>query len=197
MEILYIHGFNSGPDINRINEFKKRLPNVTVHYPQLDYNPEIAIKQLKSYIHKNDTIYVIGTSLGGFYSLYLNNIFYEYDNIHIISINPALFPSIFFEENLNKTFKNYKTQYEFTVTHDYINNIKLLEDNLHLELPQKVSTIDFFVGENDDVINPLEVKKYLLKLNVPFSLSYVKMGHRITNIDFLVNRVKELEQLYI
>jgi predicted esterase YcpF (UPF0227 family) len=58
--------------------------------PSLSYIPELAIKTLEELIesYENEEVKLMGSSLGGFYSIYLSN---KYD-LKAVLINPSVYP---------------------------------------------------------------------------------------------------------
>ncbi len=75
----------------KANILKKHFPNVFA--PTLTVNADLNIDLLESAIKLYIPFYdisLVGSSLGGFYSIYLSNKF----NLKAILINPAVNPSI-------------------------------------------------------------------------------------------------------
>ena len=85
-KIIYLHGIGSGKDSSTSKLLKELLPQYNIISPEIPINP----KEAKEFIYKLYTNekpdLVIGTSLGGFYTLFLGGCFK-------ILINPALFAS--------------------------------------------------------------------------------------------------------
>lgn len=89
--IIYVHGFASsgeGAKAKLFREyFKKRGEKFLA--PSLSYIPELAIKTLEEMIESYDEeVKLIGSSLGGFYSMYLSNKY----NLKAVLINPSIYP---------------------------------------------------------------------------------------------------------
>lgn len=76
MQILYLHGFASGPGSVKAKYFARKLQDVGVEYQILDLNLDDfskltstkALTYIKSLIKNEETI-LIGSSLGGLYGL--------------------------------------------------------------------------------------------------------------------------------
>lgn len=87
--IIYIHGFGSSGCGTKAKLFKEYFSK-DILAPSLSYVPELAIDTLEQLIQffKTDNINVnlIGSSLGGFYSLYLAHKY----ALKAVLINPAL-----------------------------------------------------------------------------------------------------------
>lgn len=86
--IIYIHGFGSsgrgGKSLQLREYFKSQ--NIPFISPSLSYVPELAIDTLEELIASYDEVTLIGSSLGGFYSLYLA----EKYGLKAVLINPAI-----------------------------------------------------------------------------------------------------------
>jgi hypothetical protein len=72
--IVYIHGFASSSQSKKVQALKERFGSAIISF-DLHHEPKKAIEQLEKFIQskiKNCNITLIGSSLGGFYSLYLS-----------------------------------------------------------------------------------------------------------------------------
>ncbi|MCD5361923.1 YqiA/YcfP family alpha/beta fold hydrolase [Chromobacterium aquaticum] len=93
MHIVYLHGFNSGPQSLKANEtaayLQQHAPDVTLHCPQLSPHPAEAIQQTSALVASlpADTL-LIGSSLGGYYATFLA----ERHQRPAALINPAVRP---------------------------------------------------------------------------------------------------------
>ena len=105
--ILLFHGFNTAPEnkqaiINKWLKDNNLLDRIDLIAPQLNYNPNEAIKQIGNIIQKlYGNIIVIGTSLGGFYANYVRAI-NQTDQIKAHAINPIWSPSLTLKKEINK-----------------------------------------------------------------------------------------------
>lgn len=126
--IIYIHGFGGSGEGSKARAFREhfRAKGVGFIAPTLSYNPELAIKTLDELIdsYKED-IFLIGSSLGGFYTLYLSQ---KKCVKKAVLINPSITPwstlqravgyaPNFYDESCYKwcethleTLKNYETK---------------------------------------------------------------------------------------
>lgn len=91
--IIYVHGFNSSGQSHKAKQFKHYLDErqLDIKYltPDLPYEPAKAISQLEQLIESllPNTITLIGSSLGGYYSIYLTE---KYQKVKTVLINPAI-----------------------------------------------------------------------------------------------------------
>lgn len=89
--IIYIHGFGSSGEGHKAKEFREYFKDDGFIAPSLSYIPDLAIKTLEELIESySGNITLIGSSLGGFYSLYLSQKY----NLKAILINPSIHPYI-------------------------------------------------------------------------------------------------------
>ena len=93
--LLYLHGFNSSPQSKKAIEtgrwIKLNAPHIKFCCPQLSPYASEAIKKLKLIIeaYLPQPIYLVGSSMGGFFATCLA----EQYNLRAVLINPAVNPS--------------------------------------------------------------------------------------------------------
>jgi predicted esterase YcpF (UPF0227 family) len=86
--IIYIHGFSShgyGGKAKALRAYFSNKEEVFIA-PSLSYVPELAIQTLEELIEVCDDVTLIGSSLGGYYAMYLAQ---KYD-LKVVLINPAM-----------------------------------------------------------------------------------------------------------
>lgn len=124
--ILYIHGFGSSGHGGKATLFREYFEE-EVLAPSLSYVPNLAIDTLEQIIElllqKGENVGLVGSSLGGYYSIYLAC---KYD-LKAVLINPAIYPY----KTLDKIGMaiNYYDGTSFEVTSEHINQLKFLEVN--------------------------------------------------------------------
>ncbi len=122
--IIYIHGFGSSGHGGKASLFREYFEDEVIA-PSLSYVPNLAIDTLEQLIEmlleKGETVGLVGSSLGGYYSIYLAN---KYD-LKAVLINPAIYPY----KTLDKIgmARNYYDLTTFEVTSDHIQALKGLE----------------------------------------------------------------------
>lgn len=90
--ILYIHGFGGSGVGMKASLVRKEFSKYNVIAPTLSYVPDLAIDTLSQIIEsykKYEDVYLIGSSLGGYYSIYLAQKY----NLKAVLINPATTPN--------------------------------------------------------------------------------------------------------
>ena len=126
--VLYIHGFNSSPLSTKAvitqQYLSQYLPDLKFHCPQMANTPKAAIEQLEKIIAQcgDEKWYLIGSSLGGYFSTYLSEK-YGYD---AVLINPAVKPYELLNDYLGEQTNPY-TNETFTVEKSYLNDLLYLE----------------------------------------------------------------------
>jgi len=87
--VIYIHGFGSSGRGGKALQLRAyfKTQNISCIVPSLSYVPELAIDTLEQLIESCDEeVTLIGSSLGGFYSIYLA----EKYGLKAVLINPAV-----------------------------------------------------------------------------------------------------------
>ncbi len=122
--ILYIHGFGSSGQGGKATLFREYFEDEVI-IPSLSYVPSLAIDTLEQIIEmllsKDETVGLVGSSLGGYYAIYLAN---KYD-LKAVLINPAIYPY----KTLDKVgmAMNYFDGSNFEVTSEHLKNLKSYE----------------------------------------------------------------------
>lgn len=137
--ILYIHGFGSSGESYKAKALKEHFKDSGFICPSLSYVPKLAIQTLEEIIQtyqKYEDIYLMGSSLGGFYSIYLANKY----KLPAVLINPAVNPRETLKEFGLKT--NYYDHSKFECTKEHLDSLKEYEidniqDHLYFLLSKK------------------------------------------------------------
>ena len=89
--IIYIHGFGSSGEASKAKMLRAYCQENKIRFiaPSLPTIPDLAIKTLSELIESyqdNEPVHLMGSSLGGYYSLYLSDKY----NLKAVLINPAI-----------------------------------------------------------------------------------------------------------
>jgi predicted esterase YcpF (UPF0227 family) len=187
--ILVIHGFNSGPG-RKSEILKQEFPNCNIFTPQLNNEPLYDLNILQEFIKENSDIHVVGTSLGGFYGMYLAYLNRHRDDLHFYIINPCYKPFEHFCPSLYQTFNNFKTNVSFMLTLDFLNTLYNFQYELTLNLDSNLSNLYFYFGKNDKVIDFTELKEKLYSFNHPVNILETDQDHRHENIEKIIEQIK-------
>jgi len=120
--VICIHGFGSSGKGGKAQLFKEYFKSQKIPYisPSLSYVPELAIDTLEQLIESYDNeVTLIGSSLGGFYSIYLA----EKYGLKAVLINPAVDSANTLQRmlDLGDTAKNYYDNTYFNWTKSHVN----------------------------------------------------------------------------
>jgi len=164
--ILYIHGFGSSGKGGKALEFKRyfKEQNIPFIAPSLSYVPELAIDTLKQLIESYDDVTLIGSSLGGYYAIYLA----EKYGLKAVLINPAVDSSKTLRRvlDLGGMAKNYFDNTQFTWNENHVSMLQ------HYRVERvKYGEYLLLLQTGDDV---LDYKEALAKL--PNAQSIVEEG---------------------
>lgn len=122
--IIYIHGFGSSGQGGKATLFREYFKD-NIILPSLSYVPTLAIDTLEQLIkmclNRGETVGLIGSSLGGYYTIYLAQKY----QLKGVLINPAIYPY----KTLDKIgmAMNYYDMSSFEVTAEHIDLLKRLE----------------------------------------------------------------------
>ncbi len=115
--IIYIHGFGSSGEGSKAVLLRPYFKEEGFIAPSLPTNPELAIKtlcELIETIQQFEKITLIGSSLGGYYALYLCARY----GLKGVLINPAIYPYNTLQRALGTATNFYdNTQYEWNEHH--------------------------------------------------------------------------------
>ncbi len=125
--IIYIHGFASSSNSNKVkllsNSFEK------VKSIDLSHRPSKAIQQLITLIEQQKNkrkILLVGSSLGGFYALYLSKMF----DLSTVLVNPSMKPYETLKHHVGTEVINYSTGKSFLFKRNYLDELKEYEVNI-------------------------------------------------------------------
>ena len=122
--IIYIHGFGSNGLANKAKLFRKYFENEKFIAPSLSNIPDLAIQTLKEIINLcEDEVYLIGSSLGGYYATHLS-ILSKVKKV--ILINPAVYSSNTLKRAMPQGI-NYYDESKFEWNENHLNSLKELE----------------------------------------------------------------------
>lgn len=182
--VIYIHGFGGSGEGEKAKIFREYYRSCGVDFlaPSLSYIPELAIKTLEEIIFTcKDKVHLIGSSLGGYYSLYLAN----KHNLKAVLLNPAVYPYDRLQEYIGKT-PNFFDESLFTWQVSHIDMLrkfdtkKLLNQDNFLLLTQK----------GDEL---LDYKEALEKYNFFHTIIDEDGNHSFKNIE---SKFKTIEKFF-
>lgn len=131
--LLSLHGFHSSPQSLKARQLGEYIathhPEITFICPQLPCLPEQMWELIESIFekHKNDTIGVVGSSLGGYLATKVAQI---YKN-RVILVNPAVTPYLLLQIYAGEQIHPYIGQ-PYQIDNSYMQHLKSLDvDNIN------------------------------------------------------------------
>jgi uncharacterized protein len=194
--IILLHGFNSAPGnkaqvIEQYLQEKQLEDDYLLIAPQLPTEPLKAIREINQLIrqHKSGKVYVMGTSLGGFYANYFRAKFKD-EQVIVHSINPSWNPSSSLKTALNQELTNFKTNEKWVFQQEYIDQLKELE-NFVIENLKNFKGNNYFLhlAENDELLDFSGLLSYLQKEQVPHKIYHYDTNHRFEKMEEFLERI--------
>ncbi len=147
--IIYVHGFGGSGEGSKAKAFREYFKSKNEGFiaPSLSYVPELAINTLEELIESyNEDITLVGSSLGGFYTIFLSQKY----NLKAVLLNPSIYPY--------RTLKNYigdaPTFYDNSSFKWSKNHISMLENYIVDDIDK--SNFMLLVQKGDELLNPQE-----------------------------------------
>ncbi len=153
--ILHIHGFNSSPLSTKAEQSRKfftlHFPEVVFHCPQLATSPAQAIRQLEQLIEQtsgNNSWFLIGSSLGGYFARYLSQKY----QLPAVLINPVVKPYELLVDYLGEQCNPY-THITYQVTPHHMQQLKALKVNKPMLEGEQKNNYLVMVQTGDEVLD--------------------------------------------
>ena len=154
---IYIHGFASSGNATKGNILKDFYGGrETVITPDFPDEPFEAVKLLeKLLIESTELVTLWGSSLGGFYAMYLTSIL----DIKSVLINPAIRPHLGLKEKVGKVTRHNSGE-EFEWKDEYVSQLKKLSDAIFVE-NIRLKNIILLLSKDDELLDYRETLGYL------------------------------------
>ncbi len=129
--IIYIHGFGSSGEASKAKLLRAYCQEEGIRFiaPSLPTIPDLAIKTLSELIESyQEPVYLMGSSLGGYYALYLSDKY----NLKAVLINPAINAPETLERAIGHGLNYYdNSAYEWNASHlEMLESYEIEEPNL-------------------------------------------------------------------
>jgi len=182
--IIYIHGFASSGYGGKATLFKEHYGDI-IYCPTLSHIPALAINTLEQLIQiqlkNNVMVQLIGSSLGGFYSIYLANKY----NLKAVLINPAIYPYKTLDKIGQAT--HYFDMSTFEVTNKHLDFLRKLE----VEIVSNEKNFMLLLQKEDETLNYEEaivkLKNSKLIIEEGGTHSFEGIERHFENIDVFFN----------
>ena len=172
--IIYIHGFASCANSNKVKLLQKHFGTKSITLPP---SPLEAVKKLSEFAKPSNTL--IGSSLGGYYAMYLAEKF----GLKAVLINPSLKPY--------KTLKKYTgIQYRYCDNKPFEWKKEYLKELKKLKTKPKRGSYLVLLQSKDEILNYKKALKTFK--NRPNAKVIVEYGgnHRFENLDDYICMIK-------
>jgi predicted esterase YcpF (UPF0227 family) len=194
--IILLHGFNSGPGqkAEEINAYLKEY-HLDADYeliaPQLSHEPKEAIAEINLLIeeHRTGSIFVVGTSLGGFYTNYFRAKFRD-ERVVAHAINPSWRPTQTLLPAIDTVQENFKTGEKWIFTSEYMDQLEEFEHFVLTNLKNyKGNKYAIHLATEDELLNFDELRSYMEENEVNPDLYFYETDHRFGNIKEVMARM--------
>jgi uncharacterized protein len=183
--IILLHGFNSAPGnkaqaIDQYLKEKQLQDDYLLIAPQLPTEPHKAIRKINQIIrqHETEKVYVMGTSLGGFYANYFRAKFMD-EKVIVHAINPSWNPSVTLKKALNQELTNFKTNEKWLFQQEYIDQLKEIENFVNENLKNyKGNNYFLHLAKHDELLDFSGLLSYFQKEQVPHKIYQYDTNHR-------------------
>lgn len=150
MKIMYVHGIGSNGKGNTVTLMKKYLTNHEIYSFDIPFDPDEAIKFIKDKCNELDINVLVGTSLGGFYTMQIYG-------VQKILINPAIKAFETAKNIIGLGVHDYLCEREdgvqtYTIDEKFIEKLRTQFDHHIYNIDEEVSKETYgLFGVNDDV----------------------------------------------
>ncbi len=164
-EILYIHGFASSVNslkANILKDYFARFGYYNVIIPNIPVEPFRAINFLEEIYENNPIKVTVGSSLGGFYALYMH----MKHPVQTVLINPSLNPHLDLKDAVGPV-KRHNSEDFFQWTEDHVRQLEELVNQLDISKLDQTK-LHFFLAKDDELLDFSDIKKLFPYATVKF-----------------------------
>ena len=152
--VIYIHGFGGSGEGSKAKAFREYFKSIEEPFiaPSLSYVPELAIRTLEELIESyHRDVKLIGSSMGGYYTMYLAQKYH----LQAVLINPSINPHSTLERALGDAPNFYdESHYAWNDTH-----IEMLKT--YRTRPTHPGNFMLLVQKGDELLDYREALEYL------------------------------------
>lgn len=157
--LVYLHGFKSSPNSAKAQDIKAYIseyhPDIEFICPNIPDTPDAAIPFLTHFMElmRDKDCALIGSSLGGFYAIWLAETF----NCPAILVNPAIAPQHYWQKNIG-LHQNPYSGVQFAITEKQLGYLMYIEQQVIVSERYCV-----LLQMGDEVLNAVEAcEKFFL-----------------------------------
>lgn len=182
MTFLYIHGFNSDGDGWKAAALRRQFPTATVLAPDLPADPQAVITLLEELVTADRPLWLIGTSLGGFYAYYLSAKY----QLPALLFNPSLSPHITLQGRGIGHFKTWTKQRDYHFLEDYLPVLAQLKTQAQALAQDQL--LRFFLAEDDAVLDHRQLPTHFPASEINW---YSEAGHGFSKFEKVLKTSKK------
>jgi predicted esterase YcpF (UPF0227 family) len=180
---LYIHGFNSDGNGWKAQALRRQFPTATVLAPDLPANPQAVIALLEPLVQKAGLpLYLIGTSLGGFYAYYLSAKY----QLPALLFNPSLAPDLTLQGRGIGHFKTWTKQRDYHFREDYLAVLASMKATAQALVQGQL--LRFFLAEDDDVLDHSQLAEWFPSSEIQW---FAAAGHGFSKFEKVLKAEKK------
>lgn len=157
MQIIYLHGFRSGPMSKKgqqLRQYCVKYDSIQVHLPDLNQSPEQVIQQISQLIESQPKgqVVLVGSSLGGFYATY----FVAKYACPAVLINPAMQPWQLFQTLFGIDQIPLKITESWTLNAEHLQQLQSIAE-VELKNADKILVL---LQQGDEVLDYHQAQRY-------------------------------------
>lgn len=182
MNIIYIHGFRSSGDSSKAALLKEKYPDINVISPTFSANPIEVIEHLKRILAElSGKTLLLGTSLGGFYSLY----FAYCHGYTCCAINPAWQPQVTLKRKIG-THTRYDSEEIYDFRPEYIGILEELMEEIKAGQPEK-HQVNLYLSTDDEELSFDGIDSVFIVCNS--KKWFDNSGHRFSRFPEIIDEI--------
>lgn len=178
MNIVYLHGFQSGPlsiKGQQLQQYCQQYhPDYTVHLPDLNLPPLQAKQRIDDYFQTFERVALVGSSLGGFYA---TDAGLRYQCPTVL-INPVMQPWRLFKERFSEIRLPYQVHENWCLDQQHL--IEL--EQLYQPFAQDLDNFLVLLQQGDEVLDYREAERYYRRgKHCSLVITETQGNHAMTN----------------
>ncbi len=186
MTIIYLHGFQSDGGGSKYENLKSHFKNTKILSPDLPANPKEVQAQINTLLNalkeRGEEVILMGTSLGGFYSLFFSAV----HQLKAVIINPSIEPYETLERGVgeHQTFKKGRPYY---FKQEYLEDLRQMKSAFE---KLNHANLYFFLSTDDELLDHSAVAAEFV--DAAHLSWWDNSGHRFTRFEELLPEVERI-----
>lgn len=181
---MYIHGFKSSGDSEKAKILKTKFGEENIISITLPIAPLQAINKLQNALSDDDIGLIIGSSLGGFYALYLS----IFNSLRAILINPSLKPFQTLRPYLGINTR-FNSDEKFELLDEHLIQFRALYEEMEL-LDYDQNFLNFYLSKDDELLDHSSIVSKFPKAG---SINFFENStHQFLNFKDILKDIEEM-----